>query len=96
MNFWFKNTKKDIIMTEEDQQDFENDNVCRFCEKYIELDKVRDHCHLTGKYKGPAHNECNLKVKQKDSNFITIGLHNLVTMIVICALKHWFIEKKIM
>ena len=76
MNFWFKNTIKDIIMTEEDQQDFENDNICRYCEKYIETDKVRDHCHLTGKYRGPAHNECNLQVKQKDSNFITIGLHN--------------------
>ena len=76
MNFWFKNTKKDIIMTEEDKQDFENDNICRYCEKYIETDKVRDHCHLTGKYRGPAHNECNLQVKQKDSNFITIGLHN--------------------
>ena len=76
MNFWFKNTNKDIIMTEEDNQDFENDSICRYCEKYIETDKVRDHCHLTGKYRGPAHNECNLQVKQKDSNFITIGLHN--------------------
>ena len=76
MNFWFKNTKKDIIMTEEDKQDFENNNICRYCEKYIEIDKVRDHCHLTGKNRGAAHSECNLKVKQKDSNFITIGLHN--------------------
>ena len=75
-NFWFKNTKKDIIMTEEDQQDFENNNVCRYCEKYFELDKVRDHCHLTSKNRGPAHSDCNSKVKQKDSNFITIGLHN--------------------
>ena len=76
MNFWFNNTNKDIIMTEEGKQDFENDNICRFCEKYIETDKVRDHCHLTGKYRGPAHSDCKLKVKQKDSNFITIGLHN--------------------
>ena len=76
MNFWFKNTKKGIIMKEEDNQDFVNNNICRYCEKYIELDKVRDHCHLTGKYRGPAHSDCNLKVKQKDSNFITIGLHN--------------------
>ena len=65
MNFWFKNTKKDIIMTEEDKQDFEDNNICRYCEKYIELDKVRDHCHLTGNYRGPAHSDCNLKVKQK-------------------------------
>ena len=76
MNFWFKNTNKDIIMTEEDKQDFENDSICQYCEKYIETDKVRDLCHLTAKYRGPAHNECNLEVKQKDSNFITIGLHN--------------------
>ena len=76
MNFWFKNTNKDIIMTEEDKQDFENDNNCRYCEKYIETNKVRDHCHLTSNYRGPAHNECNLQVKQKDGNFITIGLHN--------------------
>ena len=76
MIFWFKNTKKDIIMTEEDKQDFENDNICRYCDKYIETDKVKDHCHLTGKYRGLAHNERNLQVKQKDSNFITTGLHN--------------------
>ena len=42
----------------------------------LNLTKEKDHCHLNGKYKGPAHNECNLKVKQKDNNFITIGLHN--------------------
>ena len=76
MHFWFKDTKKDIIMLEEDIQDFENNNICRYCNKYIETDKVRDHCHLTGNYRGPAHNEYNLKVKQKDSDFITVGLHN--------------------
>ena len=76
INFWFKNTKKDNIMTEEDQYDFEKNNICRYCEKYIETGKVRDHCHLTSKYRGPAHSDCNLKVKQKDSDFITIGLHN--------------------
>ena len=63
-------------MTEEDNQDFENNNICRYCEKYIETDKVRDHCHITGNYRGPAHNECNLQVRQADSNFITIGLHD--------------------
>ena len=34
MTFYFKNTKKDIIMTEEDEEDFRN-NICRFCEKKI-------------------------------------------------------------
>ena len=33
MAFYFKNTKKDIIMTEEDEEDYRNNNICRFCEK---------------------------------------------------------------
>ena len=44
MAFYFKKTKKDIIMTEEDEEDYKNDNICRFCEKEILSDKVRDHC----------------------------------------------------
>ena len=33
MAFYFKNTKKDIIMTEEDEKDYKNNNICRLCEK---------------------------------------------------------------
>ena len=76
MAFYFKNTKKDIIMKQEDEDDYRSKNICRFCEKNIESDKVRDHCHLTGKYRGPAHNVCNINVKQKDSNFIPFAFHN--------------------
>ena len=76
MSFYFKNTKKDIIMTQKNKEDFENNNICRFCEKEIISEKVRDHCHLTGKYRGPAHNVCNINVKQKDSNFIPFAFHN--------------------
>ena len=74
--FYFKNTKKDIIMTEEDEEDYRNDNICGFCEKEILSDKVRDHCHLTGKYRGPAHSKCNINVTQKQSNFIPFIIHN--------------------
>ena len=77
--FYFKNTKKDIIMTQEDEEDYKNNNICRFCEKNIESDKVRDHCHITGKYRGPSHNICNINVKQKDSIFIPFAFHNFST-----------------
>ena len=63
-------------MTKENEEDFKNNNTCRFCEKEILSDKVRDHCHLTGKYRGPAHNTCNINVKKKDSNFIPFAFHN--------------------
>ena len=76
MTFYFKNTKKDIIMTKENEEGFKNNKICRFCEKEILSDKVRDHCQLTGKYRGPAHNTCNINVKQKDSNFIPFAFHN--------------------
>ena len=76
MAFYFKNTNKDIIMTEEDEEDFRNDNTCRFCEREILSDKVRDHCHLTGNYRGPAHNTCNINVTQKQSSFIPFIFHN--------------------
>ena len=44
--------------------------------KNIESDKVRDHCHLTGKYRGAAHSKCNINVTQKQSNFIPFIFHN--------------------
>ena len=77
MAFYFKNTKKDIIMTEENEEDYRINIICRFCEKNIESDKVRDHCHLSGKYRGPAHSICNFNVTQDQSNFITFIFHNI-------------------
>ena len=72
MVFRFKNIKKDIIMTEKDEKDYKNINVCRFCEKNIVSDKVRDHCLLTGKYRGPAHSKCNINVTQDQSKLLFI------------------------
>ena len=76
MNFWFKYTTKDIIMTENDKEVFENNIIGRLCEKQIESDKVRDHCHLNDKYRGLAHNTCKINVQQKDSAFFPTLYHN--------------------
>ena len=76
MNFYFKNTNKDIIMTEEDEEHCRNKITCRFCEKELLIDKVRDHCHLTGKHRGPAHNKCNNDLKHSQSTFIPFVFHN--------------------
>ena len=63
-------------MTEENEEDYRNDNICRFCEKNTDCDKVRDHCHLTGKFRGPAQSICNINVTQDQSNFIPFIFHN--------------------
>ena len=39
-------------------------------------DTVRDHCHLTGKYRGAAHSICNINVTQKQNIFIPFIFHN--------------------
>ena len=72
-------------MTQEDMEDFENKNVCRFCEKEIITDKVRDHCHLTGKYRGPGHNICNQNVTQQLTNIIVFTIHNFKIMTITCS-----------
>ena len=66
-------------MTEEDKENFKNNKNCRFLEKEIISDKVRDHCHLTGNYRGPAHSKRNINVKHSHSNFILFTFHNFST-----------------
>ena len=73
--FYFQSTKKDIIMTNQDEEYYRNNNICRFCEKEIISDKVRDHCHLTDKFRGPAQSKCNINVTQDRSNFIPFIFH---------------------
>ena len=75
MAFYFKNTKIVIIMTEQDVKDYINNNICRFREKEISIDEVKDHCHLTGKYRGPAHNTCNINVTQQQRIIIPFIFH---------------------
>ena len=68
-------------MTEDDEQCFKTMDGCHVCgEKYIDKDvRVRDHCHITGKFRGSAHQECNLKLRIKpDGIKILIIFHNLL------------------
>ena len=62
----FDFSKKMIPLTEEERCEYEKATVCWICqEKFDGCDKkVRDHCHYTGKYRGAAHNKCNLQFKK--------------------------------
>ena len=50
-------------------------NDASFKKEYAKYKKVRDHCHFTGKYRGAAHNNCNLMYRVP--KFIPIVMHNL-------------------
>ena len=56
---------KELLMTKQDNEDFENSTKCWICDNdYIDNDvKVKDHCHITGKYEGSVHRDCNANVK---------------------------------
>ena len=58
-----KHFNKDLIMSAEEEEQFETSEICRICNKLIKNDKVRDHCHITGKYRGDPHWNCNINLK---------------------------------
>jgi len=74
-----KRFNKPLRMTEKDEEAFKKANECHICEKkYTDKDIcVRDHCHITGKYRGSAHQECNLKLKIEPDIKIPVIFHNL-------------------
>ena len=56
---------KEFSMDREDGEELENSTKCRICDiSYIEDDvKVRNHCHITVKYRNSAHKDGNINVK---------------------------------
>ena len=71
---------KPLRMTEENEREFEKATTCHICDKkYTEKDiRVRDHCHITGKFRGSAHQDCNLKLRINPKEIkIPVIFHNL-------------------
>ena len=89
----FVNANKDTIRTAEDEKVYRNKNVCRFCEKNVECDKVRNHCHLTGKYRDPAHSICNIIVTHEQSNLLPFIFHNFSTYDCLMFFKNLVYKK---
>ena len=74
--FFSKNTSKDILKTEEKEKQHRDNKICQFCEKEIIVDKFRDRCHFTVKYRGPTHQKRNFFDTIKHSNFTPFAFHN--------------------
>ena len=64
-----------MIMTMHDKLVYDNFTLCHICNEELGNDRVRDHCHLFGKFKGAAHDGCNLKYKVP--KLFPVVFHNL-------------------
>ena len=75
-----KRFSKPLVMSENDELCFKLMDKCHICnKKYTDKDvRVRDHCHVTGKFRGSAHQECDLKLRIKPEDIkISVIFHNL-------------------
>ena len=72
-----KHFNKDMILTKHDERNFKNADKCYICnKKYSAKDiRVRDHCHITGKYRRSAYQDCSINYRLTDK--ITVIFHNL-------------------
>lgn len=72
-----KEFNKPLRRTKDDEEEFQKADKCHICVKeYNKTDvRVRDHCHLTGQYRGSAHQDCNLNFRITDK--IPVIFHNL-------------------
>ena len=69
-------TKKEIL------EEYPGESNCFNCGEPLLRDKfryaVRDHCHITGKCRGAAHNVCNLRLRiNPETTIIPVVFHNL-------------------
>ena len=76
---------KKMIFGEKQKEQYEKETECWICKEefdgtadkngYKKNGKVRDHCHYTRRYRGAAHNSCNILYRKPD--FIPVVIHNL-------------------
>ena len=64
-----------LKLTPAEQILFDKAETCHICKKELLTDKVRDHCHFTGQYRGAAHNSCNFQCRKP--MILPVIFHNL-------------------
>ena len=61
----YKEPVEMLPLTYQEEREHNNAIKCWVCKKIFSGDKVKDHCHITGKYRGAAHKSCNLALQIK-------------------------------
>ena len=71
----FYRRPKLLKLTKQEQISFDKAKTSHICKASLLKDKVRDHCHFTGQYRGAAHNSCNLQCRKP--MIFPVIFHNL-------------------
>ena len=82
-----------MIITIHDKTAYDNSTLCHICNEELGEDRVRDHCHLSGKFRGATHEICNQQYKI--AKFFPVVFHNLSGYDSHLFIKHWEIAKEI-
>ena len=72
-----KHLNKNLVMSAEDEKRFQSSYKCWIYDKLFNVgdNKVKDHCHVTGKCRASAHWSCNINIKL--SKKVPVIFHNL-------------------
>ena len=74
----YKDPKPMLPLTTQEQRRHNNVTNCWVFKKELNGDSVKDHCHITGKYHGLVHKDCNLQLQIKARQMhIPVIFHNL-------------------
>ena len=79
-------------MNEKDHEDFDNPIKPEFVKKAHELGEVKakDHKHIIGKYRGYAHQECNINLSlTKKNSFVFHNLQNYDSLLIFQEIKKY-------
>ena len=64
-------------MSAKEEERVQLSDICWICNKLFDIsdNKVRDHCHVTGRYRDVAHWSCNVNFKMTKN--VPVIFHNL-------------------
>ena len=83
-----------MLLTATELRAFTSTTTCHLCAKTLGADKVGDHCHVTGQYRGAAHSSYNSMCRFSKSGWkLPFVFHNLKGYdghLIVKALKNEF------
>lgn len=98
---FYNKEEKEMIFTEEDEAAYNASNRCFLCNDTFEeeckgCEKVKDHCKITGEFRGAAHTKCSKKIKEaRNFSNIPIIAHNTMGYDMHLILQEAMAEERI-